>query len=60
MRFALLEVKLCMIQMLATCELRVSTKTDIPMELSKKSFILTAANGFWLLATPRENPTIKV
>jgi len=60
MRFALLEVKLCLVQLLATCELRVCTKTEIPLKLSKKSFAMTTDNGFWLLAMPRENPTIKV
>ncbi|XP_065342833.1 uncharacterized protein LOC135941346 [Cloeon dipterum] len=60
MRFALLEVKLCVIHLLATCKLRVCTKTEIPLQLSKKSFAMTTDNGFWLLAIPRENPTLKV
>ncbi|CAB3362063.1 Hypothetical predicted protein [Cloeon dipterum] len=60
MRFALLEVKLCAIHLLATCKLRVCTKTEIPLQLSKKSFAMTTDNGFWLLAIPRENPTLKV
>ncbi|XP_065342834.1 uncharacterized protein LOC135941347 [Cloeon dipterum] len=59
MRFALLEVKLCVIHLLATCELRVCTKTEIPLRLSKKSFAVTTDNGFWLLAIPRENTSMK-
>ncbi|XP_059470470.1 uncharacterized protein LOC132193665 [Neocloeon triangulifer] len=60
MRFALLEVKLCIIHLLATCNLRVCAKTEIPLKLSKKSFAMTTDHGFWLLAIPRENPTLKV
>ena len=60
MRMALLEVKLCLCYLLATCELRVCAKTQVPLVLSKRSFQMTTDAGFWLNAVPRENPTIKV
>ncbi|XP_065342836.1 cytochrome P450 9e2-like [Cloeon dipterum] len=59
MRFALLEVKLIVVFMLATCSLTVCDKTEIPLQLSK-AVTMTTDNGFWLLAIPRENPAIRV
>lgn len=47
-RFALMEVKLVLIHLLASCELLPSDRTQYPVEYSKTSAMLTAENGFWL------------
>jgi cytochrome P450 family 9 len=60
MRFALLEVKMCVCYLLATCQLRVCAKTEIPLQLSKTSLQMTTDAGFWLCAVPREEPSIDI
>ncbi|OAD56185.1 Cytochrome P450 9e2 [Eufriesea mexicana] len=55
-RFALLEMKVLLCHILATCNLKVGSKTTIPTELHKGSFNLTMKNGFFLKIEPRENP----
>ncbi|KAJ8928365.1 hypothetical protein NQ314_019096 [Rhamnusium bicolor] len=47
-RFALLEIKIVFFFILKHFELVPVEKTQIPLELSKKTFALSAANGFWL------------
>lgn len=47
-RFALMELKLVLIHLLARCELFPSTKTAYPVKYSKVSSQLAAENGFWL------------
>jgi hypothetical protein len=51
---------MCTSYMLAACELQVCSKTEIPLQLSKESFNLTANAGFWINAIPREKPSIKI
>ncbi|KAJ8928367.1 hypothetical protein NQ314_019098 [Rhamnusium bicolor] len=47
-RFALLEIKVVLFSILQHFELVPIEKTQIPLEISKKVFPLSAANGFWL------------
>ena len=57
-RFALQEVKVVLFQLLLRCNFRISSKTRLPMEYQKPSFVLTAKGGFWLQMEPRENQNI--
>jgi hypothetical protein len=60
MRLALLEAKVCLAYILATSELRVSDKTQVPLQLSRKQLQMTTDAGFWLICAPRKNPTIVI
>ncbi|KAF4519367.1 hypothetical protein B566_EDAN011373 [Ephemera danica] len=59
-RLALMEVKMCVCYILATSQLRVSAKTEIPLQLSKTTFQMTTDAGFWLCAIPRDEPSIDI
>jgi cytochrome P450 len=48
MRFALLESKVALVQLLSQFNLTVVTKTPIPIKISKKSFNITVDGGFWV------------
>jgi cytochrome P450 len=47
-RFALMEGKIAMVQLLSRFNLKVVPKTPIPIQISKGSFNLTVDGGFWL------------
>ncbi|XP_072400637.1 cytochrome P450 9e2-like [Diabrotica undecimpunctata] len=46
-RFALLEIKVLFFHLLSNFEIVPGPKTEIPLQISKKQFNLTAENGFW-------------
>ncbi|KAB0793181.1 hypothetical protein PPYR_12801 [Photinus pyralis] len=46
-RFALLEIKILIFNLLQHFEVVVVDKSDIPIKLSPKQFTLNAKNGFW-------------
>ncbi|XP_015177306.1 PREDICTED: cytochrome P450 9e2-like [Polistes dominula] len=55
-RFALLELKVLIYHLLARCNLKPCTKTQIPMKLSKKGlFSMASENGFWMTLEERNN-----
>lgn len=54
-RFAILQAKVAFFHILARCELRVCSKTSVPMEYRKGGAFLTADKGFWLQIRPRLN-----
>ncbi|XP_039307038.1 cytochrome P450 9e2-like [Solenopsis invicta] len=55
-RFALLETKVLLFQLLARCELKSCEKTPIPIKIAKDGgFTLRPEGGFWLNVTPRKN-----
>lgn len=53
-RFALLEIKLVLTHLLAKCHLSVSERTPNPLDISRKSFLMSPVTGFWLQLKPRE------
>lgn len=53
-RFALLETKVLLFHVFARCNLKICSKTSIPMVLSKKGFQMTSQNGFWFDIEPRK------
>lgn len=53
-KFALMEMKLVLFHLLATCELIPSHRTEYPVKFSKDSLLLAAENGFWLRLKTRE------
>ncbi|XP_015177200.1 PREDICTED: cytochrome P450 9e2-like [Polistes dominula] len=55
-RFALLEMKVLIFHLLARCNLKPCTKTQIPLKLSKKGlFGMTSEKGFWMTLEERDN-----
>ncbi|XP_032683013.1 cytochrome P450 9e2-like [Odontomachus brunneus] len=55
-RFALMEMKVLLLHLLARCDLLPCEKTPIPLKLDKAGFILKPEGGFWLKAVPRKDP----
>jgi len=47
-RFALMESKVVLVQLLSRFNIRVVSKTPIPIQISKKGFNVTVDGGFWL------------
>ena len=47
-RFALMESKVALVHLLSRFNLRVVSRTPIPIEISKKGFSMTVDGGFWL------------
>ena len=47
-RFALMESKVALVQLLSRFNLRVVSKTLIPIEITKKGMNMTVDGGFWL------------
>ncbi|KAI4501173.1 hypothetical protein M0802_003546 [Mischocyttarus mexicanus] len=62
-RFALLEMKVLVFHLLARCNLKPCSKTENPIQFSKKGLFggLTAENGFWMSFEERDDlhPSIK-
>ncbi|KAF7403872.1 hypothetical protein HZH68_006666 [Vespula germanica] len=60
-RFALLEMKVLIFNLLARCNLKPSIKTQNPIRLSKKQINMTAENGFWMDLEGRKDvhPSLK-
>lgn len=52
-RFALLEIKVLVVQLLYKFELVVTEKTQIPLKLKKGDFGMKPEKGFWLGLKPR-------
>ncbi|OAD56184.1 Cytochrome P450 9e2 [Eufriesea mexicana] len=55
-RFALIEMKVLLCHILATCSFKVGSQTTTPLQLQKGSYNLTMQNGFFLKIEPRKNP----
>ena len=53
-RFALLEMKITLFHLLAKCNLRICSKTSIPLTIKKNSFALLPQGGFWLRIKNRD------
>ncbi|EFN73506.1 Cytochrome P450 9e2, partial [Camponotus floridanus] len=53
-RFALIKLKIMIFYLLWRCDLEPDIKTRIPIVLSKKSFVMTSENGFWLKLRARK------
>ncbi|CAB3362064.1 Hypothetical predicted protein [Cloeon dipterum] len=47
MRFALLEVKVCLVHLIKKFELEVCTKTELPLKISTKTFQMTTDNVYF-------------
>jgi hypothetical protein len=47
-RFALMESKVALIELLSRFYVRVVSKTPIPIQITKKGFNMTVDGGFWL------------
>jgi len=47
-RFALMESKVAMVQLLSRFNVRVVSKTPIPIQITKKGLNMTVDGGFWL------------
>ena len=47
-RFALMESKVALVQLLSRFNLGVVSKTPIPIQITKKGFNMTVDGGFWL------------
>ncbi|KAL0108377.1 hypothetical protein PUN28_015132 [Cardiocondyla obscurior] len=57
-RFALLETKAVLFNLLARCELKMCAKTMRPLRLSKATFSMLAEEGFWLKIQARNNTVL--
>ncbi|XP_051170709.1 cytochrome P450 9e2-like [Leptopilina boulardi] len=53
-RFALMEIKTVFFHLLARCNIRVCSKTNVPLELSKKSIGFAAKDGYWVKLEKRD------
>ena len=47
-RFALMESKIALVHLLSRFNLKVVSRTPIPIRITKKGFNLTVDGGFWL------------
>jgi len=47
-RFALMESKVALVQLLSRFNIRVVSKTPIPIQIPKKGFNMTVEDDFWL------------
>ncbi|GLH12228.1 Cytochrome P450 9e2 [Gryllus bimaculatus] len=56
LRFAIMEVKVAVMYLLAHFELRVVERTPIDLHLSTNTFNITVDGGFWLGIEPRRRP----
>ncbi|XP_018353988.1 PREDICTED: cytochrome P450 9e2-like [Trachymyrmex septentrionalis] len=54
-RFALLETKVILFQLLARCDLKTCEKTPNPIKISKSNLNLKPEGGFWLKVIPRKD-----
>ncbi|XP_033323897.2 cytochrome P450 9e2 [Megalopta genalis] len=57
-RFAILQSRVALFHILGRCELKVSSKTQIPMKFGRGGAFLKAENGYWLEVLPRNNPLV--
>ncbi|XP_014244280.1 probable cytochrome P450 6a13 [Cimex lectularius] len=53
-RFAMLEMKLALVQLIKNYEMRLSEKTVQPLVLDPKSFILAPVDGIWIKLVSRK------
>ena len=54
-RFAVLQTKVMFFHLMARCNLKICSKTTIPLKISTKTFGLAADNGYWLIVEKRSN-----
>lgn len=54
-RFAMMKMKVIVCQTLSRCQFKLSSKSQLPMEILKGSIAVTPKNGFWLKVEPRKN-----
>lgn len=54
-RFALMEMKILLFNILAECSFGVGSKTTVPLKFKEGVFNPAAKNGFWLRIESREN-----
>jgi cytochrome P450 family 6 len=47
-RFAELEMKLALVEILSKFEVQTCERTEIPIKFSKKALIIVPENGIWL------------
>jgi cytochrome P450 family 9 len=47
-RFALMESKIALVQLLSRFNFRVVSKTPIPIKITKSGFNMTVDGGFWI------------
>lgn len=59
-RYALMLIKVITFHLLARCELEKCSKTSVPLRLSKRSFIMTAEDGFWLKVKTRKSSKLSL
>ncbi|GFR31345.1 cytochrome P450 3A4 [Trichonephila clavata] len=59
MRFALMEVKICLVYVIANFKLRKSPKTKVPLEYLKGTGMLQPKEVFVGLELRTENPLVK-
>lgn len=60
-RFALTKMKVIVCHILARCDVKLSPKSQVPLEMNVNSFALQPKNGFILRLEPRKNtPTVNV
>lgn len=55
MRFAILEMKLALATFLSKYEVDICSRSNHPLPLDPRSFILAPKDGIWLKISPREN-----
>lgn len=53
-RFAMMEMKVLLCYLLAACNVRIGSKTTVPMELEKGVINTSVSGGFWLKIEPRK------
>lgn len=54
-RYALMLSKVIIFHFVARCELERCSKTSVPIQLSAKSFVMTANKGFWVKLKTRKS-----
>ena len=48
LRFGMMQARIGLISVLSNFKIEIDSRTDVPMILSKKIFIMTPQNGVWL------------
>ncbi|XP_076657346.1 uncharacterized protein LOC143361655 [Halictus rubicundus] len=59
-RFAIMQSRVALFHILRSCELKVSSRTSLPMQIGTGGAFLKAKNGFWLEILPRNNPLVLI
>ncbi|XP_066590886.1 cytochrome P450 9e2-like [Prorops nasuta] len=56
-RFALMEVKVVLFNLIRCCVLEPCSRTEIPLKFNKKSFAMMAHGGFWIKLRKIQQPS---